>query len=195
MDRDETGVTEREHPLADRAETTQRGCCRTTPHRDSRSESCTVSVQACRNVNHGTAAERRSRYGQHLSVDEIHDIISPSADTITLVHAWLLDHNIHDAAFSPSKDWVSVVIPIGKAEKLLQTSYKEFKHDEDGSTLSRAPEWSLPLHLHDHIDVVQPTTSFFRAARDPNLPRQQDASVAVERREITAEAKRNVEVS
>ncbi|KAK3720454.1 hypothetical protein LTR37_003867 [Vermiconidia calcicola] len=136
-----------------------------------------------------------ARYGQHLSVDEIHDIISPSADTITLVHAWLLDHNIHDAAFSPSKDWVSVVIPIGKAEKLLQTSYKEFKHDEDGSTLSRAPEWSLPLHLHDHIDVVQPTTSFFRAARDQNLPRQQDASVAVERREITAEAKRNVEVA
>lgn len=101
------------------------------------------------------------RYGEHLSAAEISELVSPSDETIELVHGWLLDHGISDVAFSPSKDWVYIATTVEKAEELLQTSYKTFKH-HDGSTVSRAPEWSLPIHLHQHIDVVQPTTSFFR---------------------------------
>jgi tripeptidyl-peptidase-1 len=35
----------------------------------------------------------------------------------------------------------------------------------DGSTLVRTSEWSLPEHLHNHVDLVQPTTSFFRNSK------------------------------
>lgn len=52
-------------------------------------------------------------------------------------------------------------VPIETAEKLLDTSYSTYKH-RDGTTLDRTSEWSLPRHLHDHVDVVQPTNSFFR---------------------------------
>ena len=107
-----------------------------------------------------------TRYGQHLSAAEIHEITSPSDETISLVTTWLLEHDIIEVAYSPGRDWVSVLIPIEKAEQLLQTSYTVYKH-EDGSTLSRAPEWSLPLHLHEHIDVVQPTTSLLPNQKRP----------------------------
>lgn len=100
------------------------------------------------------------RYGQHLSFDEIKDMITPSKDTSSLVREWLNEHGIHNIGEAPAKDWLSIVVPIEKAEELLQTSYKSFRHP-DGHSISRAPEWSLPLHLHEHIDVVQPTTSFF----------------------------------
>jgi tripeptidyl-peptidase I len=102
-----------------------------------------------------------ARYGQHLTAEEVADIVTPSDDTIDLVYEWLSEHNITDYVLNPSKDWISVQLPLEKVEKLLQTEYFTFKH-EDGTTVSRAPEWSLPLYLHDHIDVVQPTNSFFR---------------------------------
>ena len=101
-----------------------------------------------------------ARYGEHLTAAEVHDMVAPSDETVGLVSAWLREHGISNAGIAPSKDWISVVLPIEKAEELLQTSYKTYKHS-DGSTISRAPEWSLPVHLHEHIDVVQPTTSFF----------------------------------
>ena len=102
-----------------------------------------------------------SRYGQHLSAAEVNDIIAPPDETRKLVYDWLLENNITSMTLSPAKDWVSLLLRIQEAESLLQTKYLVFQHD-DGTTISRAPEFSLPLHLHEHIDVIQPTTSFFR---------------------------------
>jgi tripeptidyl-peptidase-1 len=100
------------------------------------------------------------RYGQHLTAAEVADIVRPDAESINQVHAWLAEHGIEDIDYSPAKDWISIAIPIEKAEELLQTTYTKFQH-RDGFTVSRTPEWSLPAHLHEHIEVVQPTTSFF----------------------------------
>jgi len=105
------------------------------------------------------------RYGQHLSADQVADIVRPAADSKNLVHQWLVEHGINEIGYSPANDWISIVVPIEKAEELLQTSYTKYAH-RDGATLSRAAEWSLPLHLHEHVDVVQPTTSFFRPSAE-----------------------------
>lgn len=102
-----------------------------------------------------------ARYGQHLTAVEIHDLVTPSEETVNSVKQWLADHGVQDHAFNPSRDWVSIWVPIEKAEKMLDTTYSRFRHG-DGSELSRAQEWSLPAHLHEHIEVVQPTNSFFR---------------------------------
>jgi tripeptidyl-peptidase I len=61
------------------------------------------------------------------------------------------------------------VVTLSKAEELLQTSYSKYRH-QDGSEISRAPVWSLPVHLHEHIDVVQPTTSFMRSKPEFKSP-------------------------
>ena len=100
------------------------------------------------------------RYGQHLTAAEVADIVRPEAESINQVHSWLAEHGVEDISYSPAKDWISIVIPIEKAEELLQTKYTNYQH-RDGHSISRAPEWSLPAHLHEHIEVVQPTTSFF----------------------------------
>lgn len=100
-----------------------------------------------------------ARYGQHLSADEVADIVRPTDLTIDSVHRWLEGHDVGDIAYSPAQDWISIIVPISKAEELLQTTYSKYEHD-GGHTANRATEWSLPLHLHEHIDVVQPTTSF-----------------------------------
>jgi tripeptidyl-peptidase-1 len=105
------------------------------------------------------------RYGQHLSADEVDELVAPSSDTFDLVHEWLREAGVNtdDLGYSSAKDWVIVHLPIEKVESLLDTEYHNYKHN-DGSIVARTTTWSLPRHLHDHIDAIQPTTSFFRGA-------------------------------
>lgn len=80
-----------------------------------------------------------------------------------MVHEWLQVNGMDNLNYSPSKDWIEVTIDVESAERLLDTEFYVFEH-EDGSRLVRTPEWSLPLHLHEHVDTIQPTTSFFRSS-------------------------------
>jgi len=102
-----------------------------------------------------------SRYGQHLSVEEVKDLVKPDEETLELVHEWLYDNGILNVNYSPAKDWIHIYIDVESAERLLDTKYSVFEHD-DGAVLVRTSEWSLPAHLHERIDTIQPTTSFMR---------------------------------
>lgn len=105
-----------------------------------------------------------NRYGQHLTIDEVNELVRPTDDTLELVHEWLSGDGIETSQlrYSPAHDWITVRLPVGQIERLLDTEYSTFVHDEDESEIVRAPEWSLPKHLHDHIVTIQPTNSFFR---------------------------------
>ena len=103
------------------------------------------------------------RYGQHLSADEVDELVKPCQETSDLVHEWLRESGIEEMGYSSAKDWINIRVPIGFAERLLDTEYHNYKHT-NGQVVRRATRWSLPRHLHDHIDAIQPTTSFFRAA-------------------------------
>jgi len=61
-------------------------------------------------------------------------------------------------------DWVNIQVNVLTAERLLDTEYHVYQHD-DGTEIYRAPSWSLPKHLHEHVDAIQPTTSFMRAIK------------------------------
>lgn len=106
-----------------------------------------------------------SRYGQHLSSSEVQQLVQPSDETSNLVHQWLASHGYGSdhLGYSPAKDWLKITLPVEAAETLLNTEYSVYKH-QDGSELIRTPEWSLPIHLHGHVDAIQPTNSFFRMA-------------------------------
>lgn len=93
------------------------------------------------------------------------ELVAPSSETHDLVHEWLRDNGIStdNLGYSSSKDWIIVHLPIDMVESLLDTEYHTYKH-KDGSVVARTTSWSLPRHLHAHIDTIQPTTSFFRGA-------------------------------
>jgi tripeptidyl-peptidase-1 len=104
------------------------------------------------------------RYGQHLTTEEVNDLIKPTDETSRLVHDWLADYGIHgdSLSYSPSGDWIKCNVTIREAEQLLGTSYSTYQHKTDGSWMIRTPEWSLPQPLHAHISTIQPTNSFMR---------------------------------
>ncbi|KAG7098096.1 hypothetical protein E1B28_000070 [Marasmius oreades] len=104
------------------------------------------------------------RYGQHLSKEEVEELVAPHPESIDSVTAWLASHGFQEADLerSPAKDWVYLTVPVSVAEKLLDTTYYVWKHVESGDEFVRTTSYSLPDHLHAHIDVIQPTTMFAR---------------------------------
>lgn len=121
-----------------------------------------------------------ARYGQYMSASEIRDLIAPPAETIDMIRDWLSEHEICDAVLSRTRDSFNVVLPVGKIEELLATTYSVFRHD-DGTTLIRAPEWSLPEYLHDYIDVIQPTNSFFRPKKQATTHESLDGIITLDK--------------
>ncbi|ROW01363.1 hypothetical protein VMCG_05849 [Cytospora schulzeri] len=104
------------------------------------------------------------RYGHHLKAEDVHKLLEPADETLDLVHEWLAEYGLDESqlGYTPARDWVTVTLPVADVEEMLDTKYAVYRHD-DGSELVRTPEWSLPLHLHDHIDTIQPTNSWFRS--------------------------------
>jgi len=94
-------------------------------------------------------------------VEQVHELIEPDHESLMLVLEWLKDNGVSEESltFSQSRDWISVSLPISNVENLLSTEYHVFQDGD--STVVRASEWSLPEHLFDHIDCIQPTNSFF----------------------------------
>lgn len=103
-----------------------------------------------------------ARYGQHLSQDEVNDLVKPCDVSLELVREWLHEHvDPKEIEYSGANDFLSFSIPVAKAERLLDTKYSVYRH-VDGFDLVRTEEWKLPLHLHEHVTAIQPTTSFLR---------------------------------
>ncbi|KAJ3729993.1 peptidase S8/S53 domain-containing protein [Lentinula guzmanii] len=70
-------------------------------------------------------------------------------------------HGIEDETTTSSSDrWITVNIPVSLAETLLNTKYHVYVHTDSDEKIIRTLEYSLPRHLHDHINLVSPTTYF-----------------------------------
>ncbi|RYP05868.1 hypothetical protein DL764_003511 [Monosporascus ibericus] len=105
------------------------------------------------------------RYGQHLTAREVHELTRPSAVSRRLVLEWLqLNCNYTEADFStsPAGDWLYFTATISDLETLLQAEYFIYRHEKSDEATVRTTQWSVPAHLVDHVEIIEPTTAFFR---------------------------------
>ena len=74
------------------------------------------------------------------------------------VSAYVVPHNLLQLAKYFALSAAMVSLPVGIANFLLDTEYTVYT---DGDRkISRVESYSLPQHLHEHIDTIQPTTYF-----------------------------------
>ncbi|KAF9534131.1 subtilisin-like protein [Crepidotus variabilis] len=108
------------------------------------------------------------RYGNHLTKEEVEDLVRPHPDSLDAVNEWLYSAGFaaEEINRSPAHDWVLLTIPVSKAEDILDTTYHVWTHTASGDSLIRSTRYSLPRHLHDHVELVQPTTMFGRTKRE-----------------------------
>ncbi|KAF8320991.1 uncharacterized protein EI90DRAFT_2845347, partial [Cantharellus anzutake] len=89
---------------------------------------------------------------------------APHSDSVILLESFLVSHGIDTTGDAlqrtTANDWISLKTTIEIAEKPLDTTYSIYANHKIGLTAICTMSYSLPAHLHDHIDVVQPTNYF-----------------------------------
>ncbi|KAH9983546.1 peptidase S8/S53 domain-containing protein [Russula compacta] len=111
---------------------------------------------------------RHARYGQHLLKEQVEELVRPDPRSVEAVDAWLDEYCItgdETVQRSQAGDWVTIHVPVAVAEEMLDTEFHLWKHTRVGDNedvLIRTTHYSLPEHLHEHIELVQPTTYFGR---------------------------------
>jgi tripeptidyl-peptidase-1 len=71
----------------------------------------------------------------------------------------LSDNGIGFSAASAAGDWLSLSVPVAKANELLQADFSVFTHTASGTESIRTLEYSIPSNLQPHIKLFTPTTS------------------------------------
>lgn len=63
------------------------------------------------------------RYGEHLSKEEVEELVAPHPDSLNAVNIWLANYGLgeSDITRSAAKDWVTIRIPVGLVEEMLDT--------------------------------------------------------------------------
>lgn len=102
------------------------------------------------------------RYGQHLSKDDVDNLIAPHPESVEVIESWLVANGLDlaDVQHSSAGDWITISVSVAQAERMLGTNYNTYHHADSNDYVIRAMHYSLPGILHEHVDVMAPTTYF-----------------------------------
>ncbi|KAH9027944.1 subtilisin-like protein [Lactarius pseudohatsudake] len=117
---------------------------------------------------------KHSRYGAHLSKEQVAEVVAPHPDTLELVSSWLGHYDIPSSSVSMTLggNWLRVVgVSVSQANRILGASYQLYQHVETNDTVLRTISYSLPEVLHGHIQTVVPTTYFGSPLTEAMRPR------------------------
>lgn len=99
-----------------------------------------------------------SRYGQLMTLEEVNHLVEPSPEAVVELTSFLTSQNITSVSYHAG--FLRAIVTIAQAEKLLHTQYASYQHVYTGAEVLRCLQYSLPDHIHRHVDFVAPTTSF-----------------------------------
>ncbi len=123
----------------------------------------------------------RSRYGAHLSKEQVAELVAPHPDTLELVYSWLGHHSVPSSSVSVTHGGSSLTlagVSVSQANNLLGASYQLYRHTETNGTILRTVSYSLPAALHAHVQTVAPTTYFPSSRTRLQVPRKHSGRAA-----------------
>lgn len=95
-------------------------------------------------------------YGQHLSIEEVRDVLAVPSTRIEKVRAWLQGAGAERITLNPHKDMFEVDISAQHLERMLHTKLHEFSHKEHKNvviTRASAQYW-VPSDISSHVNIV-----------------------------------------
>ncbi|KAJ6535085.1 family S53 protease [Mycena capillaripes] len=106
------------------------------------------------------SSPRSSNYGNHLTKAEVNAFLAPSSEAVAAVQAWLASHDLVATPSSSAGDWLSLTVPVSKANELFAAKYETFEHIASGKTYARTLSYSLPAEVAEFIEHIHPTVTF-----------------------------------
>ena len=85
------------------------------------------------------------------------NIVAPTKQSIDAVNAWLAENDITATAATSTSSWLSLEVPVSKANELFDADFAIYTHEATGKEAVRTLSYSIPADLQGHIDLVHPT--------------------------------------
>lgn len=104
-------------------------------------------------------------------------MVAPKPETVDAVKAWLQDAGLTPTTISPAGDWLSVSVPVSKANELFDADFSVFKNTASGESAIRTMQYSIPTDLEGHLDFVHPTIAYAAILLDTTIDIDKDASI------------------
>lgn len=99
-------------------------------------------------------------YGQHMTRDEVKDFLRPSSEVSDAILSWLDAEGVPQEAIEDSGDWVNFVVPVKKAEQMLNAEFFHYENTVNEVSRIRTLSYSVPQAVRPYIQMIQPTTRF-----------------------------------
>ncbi|CAG8908338.1 unnamed protein product [Penicillium nalgiovense] len=102
-----------------------------------------------------------SRYGQYLSIDEVHNLFAPTEKSVDDVRSWLESAGIAKDRIvqSANKQWIQFDADAEELENLLHAKYYLYSHAETGRSHVACREYHVPSSVREHVDYITPGIS------------------------------------
>lgn len=112
-------------------------------------------VQALEQKLLAVSDPRSAEYGQHLSTDELAQMLPISDAALDSVMSLLDTHEVTDFAVNKYRDMVEATITVDQANAMFRTEVQLFAHASKPVKLLRATRpYSLPKHVAEHVAFV-----------------------------------------
>ncbi|KAI0838655.1 subtilisin-like protein [Hypoxylon sp. FL0890] len=99
-------------------------------------------------------------YGQHLSRDEVKEMMKPKDESTAAVLDWLKSSGIPSSDIENDGEWINFRTTVLKAANLLNTDFQVYNHVGTEVQRVRTLHYSVPEEVRPHITMIQPTTRF-----------------------------------
>jgi len=97
---------------------------------------------------------KSERYGRHLSLQEVADLVSPAEETIQTVKDFLASYGIVNTDTVITKDFLYATIPIRIIKEMFQVEFHLFEHTTGQRFYGTLGPYSLPEHVAKCVDIV-----------------------------------------
>jgi len=95
-------------------------------------------------------------YGEHLTVEEVRDVLAVPESRISKVRQWLVDGGAERIHLNNHKDMFEFSMRADKLEKLVHTKLHDFQHNENSEArVTRASEqYHVPEEIASEVNMV-----------------------------------------
>lgn len=100
------------------------------------------------------------KYGQHMKRDELKAMLRPSHKASSAILSWLESQGVPSSHIEDDGDWINFFVPTVEAERILDTKFHYYSNKVADISRIRTLQYSVPVHLHQYIQMIQPTTRF-----------------------------------
>lgn len=133
------------------------------------------NVDVVRKIWKAVSNPKSPEYGDHLTLDELNKIWSPSEEAIETVRSWLHKYGItnEEMKWNRGGEYVQVTIGADLIEEMLGLEYYTFAHEDGRTHITSLGPYSVPKAVSEHLDMITGMTRFHTYKRGSRFANRQ----------------------